>query len=162
MVNIGLTQEECDQSVTLLEGLLADHFTLLLKIWQFHWNVTGPSFGSYHERMKELYDAEIEFVDSTAERIRALGGRPLGSMEAMLQHNRIQEWTDKLADAMEMWAVINEDSEAVIRRIREIHEQVSAQDLGTRNFLEDMITRMEKDAWMTRSLLSPTVTTTTQ
>ena len=83
-VNIGLTSEDIAKSLVLLNGLLADHFTLLLKTWQFHWNVIGSSFGSYHEAMLKLYEAEIERVDGVAERVRALGGRPLGSMEAML------------------------------------------------------------------------------
>lgn len=153
-MNIGLSSEAAAKSTALLNGLLADHFTLLLKIWQFHWNVEGDSFGSYHARMKELYDAEIDFVDDTAERIRAVGGVPLTSMEAMLQNNHIQEWTGGIPSAMEMWEIINSDCGTVISRIREIHEQVDPSDLGTLNFLEDMITKMEKDAWMTRSTLA--------
>ena len=58
-VNIGLTSEDIAKSLVLLNGLLADHFTLLLKTWQFHWNVIGSSFGSYHEAMLKLYEAEI-------------------------------------------------------------------------------------------------------
>lgn len=152
-MNIGLSSEAAAKSTALLNGLLADHFTLLLKIWQFHWNVEGDSFGSYHARMKELYDAEIDFVDDTAERIRAVGGVPLTSMEAMLQNNHIQEWAGGIPSAMDMWAMINADCGTVISRIREIHEQVDPSDLGTLNFLEDMITKMEKDAWMTRATL---------
>ncbi len=153
-MNIGLSSEAAAKSTALLNGLLADHFTLLLKIWQFHWNVEGDSFGSYHARMKELYDAEIDFVDDTAERIRAVGGVPLTSMEAMLQNNHIQEWAGGIPPAIDMWAMINADYGTVISRIREIHEQIDPSDLGTLNFLEDMITKMEKDAWMTRSTLA--------
>ena len=68
-VNIGLTSEDIAKSLVLLNGLLADHFTLLLKTWQFHWNVIGSSFGSYHEAMLKLYEAEIERVDDVAERV---------------------------------------------------------------------------------------------
>ena len=32
-VNIGLTSEDIAKSLVLLNGLLADHFTLLLKTW---------------------------------------------------------------------------------------------------------------------------------
>jgi len=152
MVNIGISKEAMDESVALLNGLLADHFTFLLKVWQFHWNVKGDSFGSYHERMKELYDKQIEYVDDTAERIRALGGVPLTSMEAMLQNNHIQEHEGGVPGAMDMWRAILNDLESIIQSIRAIHERISPSDLGTLNFLEDMITKMEKDAWMTRSL----------
>ena len=72
MIKTGLTAEELERSALLLNGLLADHFTLLLKTWQFHWNVVGNSFGSYHEGMLKLYEAEIERVDDVAERISTL------------------------------------------------------------------------------------------
>lgn len=152
MVNIGISKEVMDNSIALLNRLFADHFTFLLKVWQFHWNVRGDSFGSYHERMKELYDKQIDYVDDTAERIRALGGTPLTSMEAILQNNHIQEHEGGVPAAMEMWRVILGDMESIIQLIRDIHSRIDSSDLGTLNFLEDMITKMEKDAWMTRSL----------
>lgn len=153
MVNIGLTGADITKSITLLNGLLADHFTLLLKTWQFHWNVVGTSFGSYHEAMLKLYEAEIERVDDVAERVRALGGRPLGSMEAMLQANHVQEYemSKPVPADLEMWSIISTDWDTVIRHIREIHDQIPEQDQGTLNFLEDMIESMEKEAWMNRS-----------
>lgn len=154
MMNIEFSSEAAAKSTSLLNGLLADHFTLLLKIWQFHWNVEGKSFDSFHSKMKELYEAEIDFVDNTAERIRAVRGVPLTSMEAMLQNNHIQEWVGGVPPAMEMWNIIYADYETIINRIRVIHEQVDSSDLGTLNFLEDMITKMEKDAWMIRSILN--------
>jgi starvation-inducible DNA-binding protein len=153
MVNIGLSGADITKSITLLNGLLADHFTLLLKTWQFHWNVVGTSFGSYHEAMLKLYEAEIERVDDVAERVRALGGRPLGSMEAMLQANHLQEYemSQPVPADLEMWRIISNDWDAVIRHIREIHDQIPQQDQATLNFLEDMIENMEKEAWMNRS-----------
>lgn len=153
MVNIGLSGADITKSITLLNGLLADHFTLLLKTWQFHWNVVGTSFGSYHEAMLKLYEAEIERVDDVAERVRALGGRPLGSMEAMLQANHLQEYemSQPVPADLEMWRIISNDWDAVIRHIREIHDQIPQQDQATLNFLEDMIESMEKEAWMNRS-----------
>lgn len=153
MINTGLTTEEIDRSALLLNGLLADHFTLLLKTWQFHWNVVGNSFGSYHEGMLKLYESEIGRVDDVAERIRALGKRPLGSMESILQNNRIQEFkmNEKVPQAIDMWKIIRDDWDRIIRFIRDIHKQIPQNDFATLNFLEDMIEGMEKEAWMNRS-----------
>lgn len=152
-VHTGLSTEEEDKSAKLLNSLLADHFTLLLKTWQFHWNVVGDSFGSYHEAMLKLYEAEIERVDDVAERIRALGKRPLGSMDAMLTSTTILEFSmgEKVPEALKMWEIIRDDWDNVIQRIREIHGQIPEKDLATLNFLEDMIEAMEKEAWMNRS-----------
>lgn len=153
MVNTGLTEENVTVSVRILNGLLADHFTLMLKVWQFHWNVVGKSFGSYHQGMKDLYDAEFERVDEVAERIRALGGRPLGSMEAILSANHIAEFgmESPAPTAIDMWRIISADWDTMVRNLRAIHEQISPNDLATLNMLEDMITNMEKEAWMLRA-----------
>lgn len=152
-VHTGLSTENEEKSAKLLNGLLADHFTLLLKTWQFHWNVVGNSFGSYHEAMLKLYEAEIERVDDVAERIRALGHRPLGSMSAILTSTTVLEFgMDKAVPAaLEMWKYIRDDWDHAIQRIREIHSQIPENDLATLNFLEDMIESMEKEAWMIRS-----------
>lgn len=153
MIKTGLTEEELERSALFLNGLLADHFTLMLKTWQFHWNVVGDSFGSYHEAMLKLYEEEIERVDDVAERIRALGKRPLGSMEAMLQNNHIKEFgmSEAVPQALDMWKIIRDDWDKLIRSIRDIHKQIPENDLATLNFLEDMIESMEKEAWMVRS-----------
>lgn len=140
-------------SVRLLNGLLSDHFTLMLKIWQFHWNVVGPSFGSYHEDLKELYEKEIESVDSVAERIRSLDGIPLSSMKQMLSNNHIVESLTPapITDTHNMWQIISNDWESIITYIRQIHNQIDSGDLGTLNFLEDMVDNMEKDLWMIKA-----------
>ena len=153
MIKTGLTEEELERSALLLNGLLADHFTLMLKTWQFHWNVVGDSFGSYHEAMLKLYEEEIERVDDVAERVRSLGKRPLGSMEAMLQNNHIKEFgmSEAVPQALDMWKIIRDDWDKLIRSIRDIHKQIPENDLATLNFLEDMIESMEKEAWMNRS-----------
>ena len=153
MIKTGLTEEDLERSALLLNGLLADPFTLMLKTWQFHWNVVGDSFGSYHEAMLKLYEEEIERVDDVAERVRALGKRPLGSMEAMLQNNHIKEFgmSEAVPQALDMWKIIRDDLDKLIRSIRDIHKQIPENDLATLNFLEDMIESMEKEAWMVRS-----------
>lgn len=140
-------------SIRLLNGLLADHFTLMLKIWQFHWNVVGPSFGSYHEDLKDLYEKEIESVDSVAERIRSLDGIPLSSMKQMLSNNHIVESPTPapITDTHNMWQIISNDWENIITYIRQIHSQIDNDDLGTLNFLEDMVDNMEKDLWMIKA-----------
>lgn len=153
MVHTGLSKECVKKSTGLLNNLMASHFTLLLKTWQFHWNVVGESFNSYHAAMEKLYNAEIDRVDDTAERIRALGERPLGSMKSILECNDIKEFcmSEPLPEASVMWQIIRDDWDTMIRVIREKHEQVPAEDLGTLNFLEDMLETMEKEAWMIRS-----------
>lgn len=152
-VNIGISPETRTTSAALLNGLLADHFVAMLKIWQFHWNVVGKSFGSYHEDMRKLYDEEFDRVDDIAERIRALGMRPLGSLDEMLKYNTIPEYpqAQPVPSPVQMWQQISADWDALIRRAHEIHANISEQDIATKSFLEGMCESMEKTAWMIRA-----------
>ena len=44
--NIGLKAGEVKASKAVLNNLLSDHFVLLTKTWNYHWNVKGESFHS--------------------------------------------------------------------------------------------------------------------
>jgi DNA-binding ferritin-like protein len=74
-------------------------------------------------------------------------------MEAMLQNNHIKEFgmSEAVPQALDMWKIIRDDWDKLIRSIRDIHKQIPENDLATLNFLEDMIESMEKEAWMVRS-----------
>ena len=143
--------ENSAQTITLLNILLAEQFTVMLKVWQFHWNVQGKSFGSYHADMKTLYEAAYNRVDEVAERIRALNGTPLSSMENMLETTRIEEVPTQNASsitAAQMWATIRDDWGKIIMEIKNIHAKIGESDLGTKSFLEGMVEDMEKEHWM--------------
>ena len=139
--NIGLDAAMIKSSKTILNNLLADHFVLLAKTWNYHWNMKGPSFRSYHTFLEDLYNGLIEDIDSIAERVRDLDERPIGSLKGCLEHNRIKE---------------HDDNAEVIRQIRtdlETMEKEGSKDFGTSNFLEDMIEKKEKVTWMIRAHL---------
>ena len=71
----------------------------------------------------------------------------------MLQNNHIKEFgmSEAVPQALDMWKIIRDDWDKLIRSIRDIHKQIPENDLATLNFLEDMIESMEKEAWMVRS-----------
>ena len=157
--NIGLNEGQVRASMKVLNNLLADHLVLLVKTWNFHWNVKGVSFHSYHVFMEDLYNGLIEDIDSIAERIRSLDERPLGSLADCLSHNRIKEhgYAAPLPEAKKMLAVLSEDNDTLIRELRKDIAQLAktedTDDAGTTNFLEDMIEKKEKIAWMIRAYL---------
>ena len=126
--NIGLNAAMIKSSKTILNNLLADHFVLLAKTWNYHWNTKGPSFRSYHTFLEDLYNGLIEEHDDE---------KPL-------------------PDAKGMLAALLDDNAEVIRQIRtdlETMEKEESKDFGTSNFLEDMIEKKEKVTWMIRAHL---------
>ena len=156
--NIGLDDKMIKVSHRVLNNLMADSFVLLIKTWNFHWNVKGESFKSYHVFMEELYNELIVDIDDIAERIRALDERPVGSMHGYLEHNRLKEYPDSeaLPEAKKMLAILSADNDTLIREIRsdlKTLEEDGSNDAGTINFLEDMIEKKEKTAWMIRSYM---------
>ncbi len=157
-VNIGLKPEMIKASVNALNNLLSDHVALLVKSWNFHWNVKGPTFHSYHVFIEEIYDGITEDIDEIAERIRALGERPVGSMKGFLSHVRIKEHAEEndMPEASKMLATLGEDFEAMIRELRTDIQNLQAEntaDEGTLSFFSGMIERKEKTAWMLRSFM---------
>ena len=86
--NIGLKEPSRAKILALLDRLLADEYLLYTKTRNFHWNVTGPQFSDLHKFFEAQYELLDGFVDDTAERSRALGGRALGSMAGFLKAAR--------------------------------------------------------------------------
>lgn len=74
-----------------LSNRLAALLDLHLTVKHIHWNVVGPNFISVHEMLDD-FDAKVRpMADTTAERIRTLGGDPLGTPGAITS---IRTWDD--------------------------------------------------------------------
>lgn len=157
-MNIGEPKDVAKASITALNNLLADEFVLLAKSWNFHWNVKGPSFGSYHAFLEKIYTEAFNNIDDIAERIRAIDGRPIGSLKGALEHNRIKEEEEHepLPSASGMFKILLEDYETVIREVRKDLKNLESKDPldeGTLSFLQSYIEKTEKTCWMLRAHL---------
>jgi starvation-inducible DNA-binding protein len=69
--------------VQLLNQRLADSIDLQLQAKQAHWNVRGPHFYSLHKLFDEVVEQAVEFTDTIAERVTALGGIAEGTLAAV-------------------------------------------------------------------------------
>ncbi len=140
----------------MLNLLLADEFVLSTKTRNFHWNVTGETFGQLHRLFNEQYDELNQIIDDVAERVRALGGTSAGSLGEYLKLTRLDETPAQPLAAAHMVESLLADHEAVIEQLRE-GVAVSLEqyhDAGTSNFLSGLLERHEKTAWMLRAHLS--------
>ncbi len=154
-VNIGLTEEQRKGVSHLLNQDLADAYLLLVKTKKYHWDVVGPQFRSLHLLWEEHYTALTLSIDSVAERVRALGGYPVGSMEGFLQMASLKEHAGDVPSATKMVSNLMEDHEQVIRNLREHIDQCSDKfhDEGTADFLTGLMEGHEEMAWMLRSFI---------
>ena len=71
---IGLGETIRQDSVTMLNQLLADTITLRDMYKQHHWQVVGPTFYQLHLLFDKHYEEQAVLVDAIAERIQILGG----------------------------------------------------------------------------------------
>ena len=138
-----------------LNELLGSHFTVMTHTWGCHWNVTGMGFKAAHDFLKELYEAEQERVDATAERVRALGGVAPDSIEEMERRTLIST-TDGFVNSRDMvsvWSNLARLWSSTISIIANVHKATAEDDIATRSFLENMTEEMQKELWMIKANL---------
>ena len=154
-LNIGLTEEQLHGVIELLNRQLADFYLLLIKTKKYHWDVVGPQFRSLHTLWEEHYNALTINIDATAERVRALGGYPLGTAAGFLEHTSLKEHPLDLPSAYEMVARLVTDHEQIIRNLREDIDKCgdTFHDEGTADFFTGLMEQHEEMAWMLRSFI---------
>jgi len=129
---IDIEQEAREELVNLLNQQLADAFALYSHTKQAHWNVKGMDFMQLHELFDELAELVLGFVDMLAERITALGGTALGTVQMSTSATRLD---DLPADMTGGEAFV----EAIAERFGQHAESVRAA-IDTADELGDMAT----------------------
>jgi starvation-inducible DNA-binding protein len=153
--NIGLTNQQRDGVIEILNARLADTVTLYVKTRKYHWNVRGIHFAELHEFFEEQYDQLEEAMDEIAERVRQVGGISIGTLDEFKSLTSLQEQPGVNPDAHGMIRDLLNDHEAVIQQLRKDVDTTADEchDLGTSDFLTGLMEDHEKMAWMLRSHL---------
>lgn len=137
-----------------LNRLLADYTVYYQKLRFFHWTVQGPHFFTLHEKFEEMYLGAAERIDELAERIVALGGRPLGRLADVVEQAQLEEDRDT-QDAAAMVRAVLDDQARLAKGLRALAAQTEeGGDRLTTNLLEDLADGEEKDGWMLRAFLA--------
>jgi starvation-inducible DNA-binding protein len=145
-----------DAKSELIDGLhqaLAETTILTLKAQNFHWNVTGMSFGALHKLFQEIYEDHFEAQDELAERVKALGGHAEGRYSEFLKRSAISE-SDGRLDAKAMVEALRGDQEtasATLRALAELADQHG--DIVTNDMAIERADHHDKFAWMLRAHL---------
>jgi starvation-inducible DNA-binding protein len=154
-INIGLTEPQRQGVIDLLNRDLADAYLLLVKTKKFHWDVIGPQFLTLHKLWEQHYNTLTVNIDACAERIRTLGGYPVGTMRGLLELTSLSEHPGDIPMATEMVDILIENHEHVIRNLRDHIDLCSDNfhDQGTADFLTGLMEQHEQIAWMMRSFI---------
>ncbi len=153
-INIGLASKSLQKVIDVLGQVIADQYVLYTKTRNYHWNVTGEDFVQYHKLFEEQYSAIDEDIDEVAERIRALGGKTTATLAEFLKSATLKEHPAKYPTAKTMIANLLADHETIIRNLRKsIGTCGNVNDVGTEDFLTQLMEKHEKTAWMLRATL---------
>lgn len=152
-MNIGLSNEQRNGVVQILNTVLSDAYVLYTKTRNYHWNVVGPQFNDLHKFFEAQYTELTDIVDDVAERARTLGGHALGTVAEFAHHTRLSEHPGQYPSARTMLINLLNDHETVIRHLRGDLETCLERyhDAGTSDFLTGVMEKHEKLAWMLRA-----------
>ncbi len=151
--DIGLEIKDSKPLVEKLNELLANYQIYYQNLRNFHWNVSGPNFFELHAKFEELYNAANLGVDSIAERILTLGGRPFSSYGEYIQNSGIKE-AKEVSSSKEMVGIIRDNQNELLSLERKTLEAANEiGDEGTVSLMSDFITEKEKVVWMLSAYL---------
>ena len=139
--------------VDMLNKQVANWNVLFVKLHNYHWFLTGNAFFTLHEKFEEYYDEAAVHIDELAERVLAIGGRPLATMKEYLQVASIEEGTGK-ESATEMVEILVADYSTFLTELKEgMAIAQEEEDEMTSDMLLGIHTELEKRIWMLQAFL---------
>lgn len=143
------------KTVEKLNELLASITVLSRKVQNYHWNVEGRQFFSIHAELEKMYDGYDEVVDTIAERILALGYRPLTSLKESVELSKIKEGKSEAVNSESIIKSLQSDYNVLIGQLIEVKESADEEnDYGTSAIVDEYIIEYQKLAWMLRAYLA--------
>ena len=155
-MDLGLKNEMLTRET--LDGLnqyLANLHVLFTKLHNYHWNVVGSDFFTFHEQLEELYDFVGADIDRVGERILMLEGKPIANLESALDKATIKEAPSVNFSAPKIARSVINDFLIIVKQIRDTAEVAGDNnDQVTGGLLGDALAFYEKMIWMFRAYLT--------
>ncbi|MFD0677536.1 MULTISPECIES: Dps family protein [unclassified Paenibacillus] len=138
---------------TILNRQLANWSVLHVKLHNFHWYVKGHQFFTLHLKFEELYTEAALHVDVLAERLLALGGKPVATLQGYLDVASVRDAAGIETAEQMVEAVVN-DFQTVINELKAgMKLAASLGDETTGDLLLGIHASLEKHVWMLNSFL---------
>lgn len=151
--NIGIEQDKCREIATDLFEVLEKTYDLYTKTQNYHWNIAGKLFFSFHEAFEKQYKDLANAVDDIAERIRTIGFSVTGSYFHTRSPSPLKK-EERIKSSNEMILDLLHGHEELTRLCRDLCFKSSRMtDFGTEQLVAERIAIHEKTAWMLRSIL---------
>ncbi|MEJ9228614.1 DNA starvation/stationary phase protection protein [Peribacillus butanolivorans] len=136
----------------LVNKEIANFSVLYTKIHNYHWFVNGPHFFELHQKLEELYKEVTANYDELAERLLAIGEKPVATLKEYLELTTIEEATGN-ENTEDMVQSVISDFEKLSEEFLEIIAVAEEEDPVTADMLTGMKKSLNKHAWMLRAYL---------
>jgi starvation-inducible DNA-binding protein len=136
----------------LVNKEIANFSVLYTKLHNYHWYVNGPHFFELHQKLEELYNEVTTNMDELAERLLALGEKPVATIKEYMDLTTIEEATGN-ENTEDMVQNLITDFEKLSGEFLDIIEAAEEEDPVTADMLISMKKSMNKHAWMLRAYL---------
>lgn len=145
---IDIEQEAREELVAILNQQLADAFVLFSHTKQAHWNVKGMDFIQLHELFDELAELVLGYVDMMAERITALGGTALGTVQMANGATRLEDLPADMAGGEAFVEAIADRFAQHAAKVREaIDTADQLGDMGTSDLFTEIVRGLDKSLY---------------
>ncbi len=145
---VNIPESSRAKMVNLLNSELADLISLHYATKQAHWNVKGAEFYQLHLLFDELADSVDGFIDSTAERITALGGTAEGTIEAACNNARIEAYPVGISTGREHLSALIQRYTDLANHTREaIDRSGELGDMDTADLFTEISRSLDKNLW---------------
>jgi starvation-inducible DNA-binding protein len=139
--------------VDVINKEIANFTVLYTKLHNYHWFVNGPHFFELHVKLEELYNEAAANIDELAERLLAIGEKPVATIKEYMELTTLEEATGKETTEDMVQSVIN-DFEKISKELEEgIELAEKAEDQVTADMVTGMKKSLNKHAWMLRAYL---------
>jgi starvation-inducible DNA-binding protein len=134
-----------------LQRVLVDLIELHLLGKQAHWNLVGTNFRDLHLQLDELVEFAREGSDEIAERMRALNAVPDGRSETVVATTSLPQAPAGETNTTAVVDLVTNQTYAATDTLRTVRQPVEAEDPSTADVLDQLIVRLEKQAWLIKS-----------
>jgi starvation-inducible DNA-binding protein len=141
------------QLVQLVNKEIANFTVLYTKLHNFHWFVSGTHFFALHVKLEELYNEAAMNLDELAERLLALGEKPVATIKEYLEVTTIEEATGNESTEDMVQSVINDFEKISGELVEAIELADKEEDQVTGDLLIGIKKSLNKHVWMFRAYL---------
>ena len=136
-----------------LKKLLATSFSFYLKTANYHWNIEGKEFLSYHPWLGDLYSDVYDTIDRLAEYLRTLQAYTPASLTRFMELTEIEDQLE-VVQPPALFQQLLDDNQKLLDMFNTTFSVATIENQqGIANFIAERIDAHQKYAWQIRSTL---------